>query len=390
MGLTADQSRAKEKIEDFLQSGRQIFQLHGVAGSGKSTVLSQALGGRENIHFVAPTGKAAHVLRKKGIQQAKTLHSLIYKPVEVPLLDKNGKPRVNSETGEVLTRVAFSPRENKELLQGGGVVVVDEASMVSGQMAEHLLNYPVKVIAVGDPFQLPPIMSEGNRSLLDTGTPDVMLEEVHRSALESPVTALSRYVRNNGHLPHGEFSKNGSRILNSLRSYGGPVDVDRVQVIVGMNRTRHEINERVRRSRGIDPASLPTKGERVICRVNNSEYGVFNGMQLWVKDVHLMGVEGARLMEMESEEGEAIVAPVWLHGFFRNTDSKLNEMPMSQRKENLIVNFAYAITAHSSQGSEWDDVLVVDESRAFRGNAAKWLYTAVSRASERITVVKRL
>src|SRR5690606_22588241 len=113
-------------------------------------------------------------------------------------------------------------------------------------------------------------------------------------------------------------------------------------------------------------------------------------MQPWVKDVHLMGVEGARHMEVESVEGEAIVAPVRLYGFFRNTDSKLNEMPMSQRKKNLIVNFAYAITAHSSQGSEWDDVLVVDESKAFRGNAAKWLYTAVSRASERITVVKRL
>jgi DNA helicase IV len=50
--------------------------------------------------------------------------------------------------------------------------------------------------------------------------------------------------------------------------------------------------------------------------------------------------------------------------------------------------FGEAITVHKSQGSQWDDLYVFDESGAFREDAQKHLYTAVTRAAERITVAR--
>lgn len=389
MELTQQQQDAVDKLRYFLRfSGQQVFHLHGTAGSGKSTVISHVLQNRSDIYFVAPTGKAAHVLRKKGIEQAQTLHSLLYQPAEVPVLDDKGSPVLNPETGEVRTKVVFSNSENCKL-RDGGIVVVDEASMVSTQMAEDLLQHPVRVIAVGDPYQLPPVMSRGGRSLLSTDAPDVLLTEIHRSALESPVTALCNYVRQTGKLPSTDSAKNGSRIIPTARHYGGKVDVDRVQVIVGMHKTRHTINEMVRRSRGISSDDSPQKGERLICKVNDKEHGVFNGMQLTVVATHFTDNPDIYEMELHTEEGGVVWAPVWRHGFTRSGDEKLANMSMRERGEALVMNFAYAITAHSAQGSEWDHIFVIDESSVFRKDASKWLYTAVSRASETVTVARR-
>jgi exodeoxyribonuclease-5 len=58
------------------------------------------------------------------------------------------------------------------------------------------------------------------------------------------------------------------------------------------------------------------------------------------------------------------------------------------RRSNLqFMTYAYAITAHRAQGSEWDRVLVIDESHSFDAAAQNWLYTALTRAKQRVTLV---
>ena len=52
------------------------------------------------------------------------------------------------------------------------------------------------------------------------------------------------------------------------------------------------------------------------------------------------------------------------------------------------LTLAYASTVHKAQGSQWDDVVLFDESFAFRENRARWLYTGITRAAQRITVVR--
>ena len=56
--------------------------------------------------------------------------------------------------------------------------------------------------------------------------------------------------------------------------------------------------------------------------------------------------------------------------------------------EGQMFDYGYALTCHKSQGSQWDDVLIFDESGIFRSDRFRWLYTAITRAAEKVSVVK--
>ena len=63
-------------------------------------------------------------------------------------------------------------------------------------------------------------------------------------------------------------------------------------------------------------------------------------------------------------------------------------VPWQVRRRHDEFDFGYALTVHKAQGSQWNDVVVFDESRAFREHRARWLYTAITRAAERVMVVR--
>jgi len=368
MGFSSDQEKAAKELRKFLTSDRRVFKLQGAAGTGKSHLLSEILGDRNDVTYCAPTAKAAMVLRKRGID-AVTIHSLMYQPVEVedPVTRKS--------------KLVF--KENpKSKLWGGGVLCIDESSMVAGHIASDLVKYPVKVIAVGDPFQLPPVKSAG--SLL-TGSPDSLLTRVHRTALDSPVLELATFVRERGHLPD-VFERGHTRIVSDTRDAGDLVSFD--QVIVGKHVTRFKATDHLRRLRGRS-SRKPEVGDRVICKRNDMEKGLINGGQLSVKKVLSMS-QDVVYTDLVDDDGLHVSTTAWTHGFSGPQGlEKLEEMSFKDRAENTELWYSDAITAHASQGSEWDSVLVVDESKVFRQNAAKWLYTAITRASESVTVVRR-
>ena len=78
----------KGVILEILKFNRQEFRLGGLAGTGKSTIVLHLHKALPNFAVCAFTGKAANVLRQKGVLTASTIHSLIYKP----LLDDYGDP----------------------------------------------------------------------------------------------------------------------------------------------------------------------------------------------------------------------------------------------------------------------------------------------------------
>ena len=369
MKLSPQQQKAVRGLTDFLSSGQQIYKIHGYAGTGKSTVISHVLGGRDDIVFCAPTAKAASVLRSKGTE-AVTIHSLLYTPYEYV------HPRTKKPT------LGF--KENpKSPLAAGGIVVVDEASMVDAQIAEDLLRHPVKVIAIGDPGQLPPVMSKGNQSLL-SGRPDVMLTEVHRTALDSPILELATYVRENKKLPPWEFNKPGGRIVRHSSEAGEFTSFD--QIIVGRHKTRFRVNDFVRRQRGFQ-GSFPNAGETVLCKMNKIDKGLINGAQYTVRSSMKVD-EDSLIVDLVAEDGTIIPETAWTYGFLGARGMEhLARMPMNDRKENLILWHSEAITCHSSQGSEWGKVLVNDESRSFN-TPGPWLYTALTRAQEEVVIVR--
>lgn len=371
MKLSGQQASAVRNLQDFLKGGAQVHKLHGYAGTGKSTVISHVLGGRDDIVFTAPTAKATAVLRSKGIKDAATIHSLLYQPYEYE------HPVTKKPT------LGFKENPNSPLAKGG-VVVVDEASMVSSQVAEDLLRHPIKVIAVGDPGQLPPVMSRGNESLL-TGRPDSMLTEVHRTALDSPILQLATHVREKGRLPNYHFDKPGGKIVNHSSEAGDFSRYD--QIIVGRHKTRFSVNTYTRKIRGYTEP-FPYVGERVLCKKNDLEKGLINGEQYTVTSSIPVNDE-TLLVQLEGPGGWTVDATAWTHGF-QGADGKetLENMPLRERGTNVELWHSDAITAHSSQGSEWGSVLVKDESRVFGSSAGKWLYTAITRAQHEIVVVR--
>jgi exodeoxyribonuclease-5 len=68
-------------------------------------------------------------------------------------------------------------------------------------------------------------------------------------------------------------------------------------------------------------------------------------------------------------------------------EGKEDEIPFVLRRESDEFTYGYALTVHKAQGSQWDDLVLFDESYAFREHRSRWLYTGLTRAAERITVV---
>jgi exodeoxyribonuclease-5 len=212
--------------------------------------------------------------------------------------------------------------------------------------------------------------------------PDVMLTEIHRQVADNPIIRLSAVVRAGGELKAGAYGE--SRIVGRSE-----IDSKQVlaadQVLVGTNRTRRAYNRRIRDLSGL-AGTLPSAGDRLVCLRNDRTKGLING-GLWRVET-LGGVRKDFVRMTVRSEDEAALKPVKvavLRHFFEGTEG---ELAYSTRRESDEFDFGYALTVHKAQGSQWDDVMLFDESFAFREHRARWLYTGLTRAARRLTLVR--
>lgn len=419
MDFSPQQVEAIERIIDwFAGSDQQVFRLFGYAGTGKTTLarhIVDQLGVRSL--FAAFTGKAAYVLRTKGCDNAQTIHSLIYQPVEkvrarLNQLEKQLAEETNPDERVMLERAIaveaeklhtpdFILREDS-LLAGAPLLVLDEVSMVGERIAADLLSFGVKILCLGDPAQLPPV--EG-RGYFINAQPDHLLTEIHRSALDSPVTRLATSVRQS---PPGDRSLgmdgmdgDSGRKLYVTRDEVAGFD----QVLVGTNKVRWQAIHLLRTLKGLT-GSVPQPGDRVIGLANSAEADIFNGQQFTVVDTKPPASDRVTL-HVRDDSGHERRITAWLAGFSGQEGEK--HAKREGRGTVAAMTFAQAITCHKSQGSQWDRVLVVDESWIFARAAAqdamragcdpnsagaaghlngqRWLYTAITRAAEQVVVI---
>lgn len=376
MSWSPQQDKAIKAVQHWLsdRSGPQVFRLFGYAGSGKTTLakeLAQDVRGR--VLFGAFTGKASLVLRKKGCEGASTIHSMIYKPEQDPV------------TG--LTEFHLN---QDSAVGSAALVVIDEVSMVGEELARDLLSYGAKVLVLGDPAQLPPVRGEG---FFINAEPDVMLTEVHRQAAENPIIRMSMDIREGRGLQAGTYGD--SRVVaraslskEELRAMVLEAD----QLLCGMNKTRQTFNDRVREIRGIAGRSdsglmdwRPTTGDRLVCLKNNREKGLLNG-GLWevLAPPEIVNRKAGMVVKSLDDDGLQPVEVCVPREMFVGEDK---DMDWREKRKFDEFTYGYALTVHKSQGSQWDNVLLFDESSVFRDNAAKHLYTGLTRAAERVTVV---
>jgi ATP-dependent exoDNAse (exonuclease V) alpha subunit len=364
MQWSPQQDAALAAVSRWLKAGEpQVFRLFGYAGTGKTTlarhIAESADGG---VAFAAYTGKAAHVMRAKGCVGAGTIHSLIYRSRGE---DENGPTFVlnnDSEAGKV------------------GLVIIDECSMVDEAVGVDLLSFGKPILVLGDPAQLPPIAGGG---YFTSAEPDVMLTEVHRQAANDPIIAMSMTVREGRVLEEGSYGD--SRVI-------GRADIDQEevlkadQVLVGRNNTRRSYNTRIREL--LERAGpVPVAGDTLVCLRNDRKRGLLNG-SLWNVDrvrKPRKGLLRYTLNPEDAEIGKRRTVVSINPAFF---DGTAEALPFAERKRSDEFDFGYVLTVHKAQGSQWDNVMLFDESYAFREHRARWLYTGITRAATRITVVR--
>ena len=362
MDWSPQQDAALQAVSRWLKAGdRQLFRLFGYAGTGKTTLarhIAEDVSG--DVIFGAYTGKAALVLRSKGCEGASTIHSMIYRATET-----------DTETP------SFALNHDGPASKAS-LIIIDECSMVDAELGRDLLSFDKPVLVLGDPAQLPPVKGGG---FFTEAEPDIMLTEVHRQAAHNPIIRMSMDVREGGRLAPGAYGD--SRVI-SRRDIDAPAVLQAGQVLVGTNKTRRAYNGRLRALKGFtDP--LPMAGDKLVCLRNDRTKGLLNG-GLWTVETLRPKRKGfLRMILAPEDEGGGKNARVSvLPHFFEGREG---ELAYPQRRESDEFDFGYALTVHKAQGSQWDEVVLFDESWAFREHAAQWLYTGLTRAAKKITIV---
>jgi exodeoxyribonuclease-5 len=363
MNWTEQQSAALKAVEQWYKSKprKQVFRIFGYAGVGKTSLarhFAQSIKG--TVLYAAYTGKAALMMRNNGCTNAATIHSLIYKPED------------NDLVGVTFNVNLSSP------LRKAALLVIDECSMVDANIAEDILAFNVPVLVLGDPAQLPPVSGAG---YFTNAEPDVMLTEIHRQAKDNPIVYLANRVREGGRLDVGTYGD--SVVASDIETADDLLKYD--QVIVGRNATRDGLNSMMRTMLG-KTSVLPMVDDRLICLRNEKKMGIFNGEMFRVAGIEKPKTQAPSFYNRYSltdMDGRRVLAKVH-NGFFDGSGVP----DWKYRKGSQEFDFGYAITAHKSQGIQWNDVVIIDESWCFRNDASRWLYTAITRAQNKILVYK--
>lgn len=399
------QDNALKTVDDWYQNRRkeqQVFYLAGFAGTGKTTLakhFAESING--NVKFAAFTGKAAHVMAKKGCLGSQTVHRLIYRPkmqskshlqlLEKQLANHESAPEPNKEVikrirQEILAeqenvgRMAFSLNLESEL-KFAKLLILDECSQINGFMGKDLESFGVPILVLGDPEQLPPIYGPG----YFTGKkPDIELTEIHRQAADNPIIHMSKLVREGKSLPLGHYGE--SKVVDTKLE---PNDVMSNDIILtGLRATKRSSDLRCRELLGRSDR-YPIKGDHVMCVKNNHNLGLLNG-QIYeiVSDAVPFDGLGTINLHIRNPDDGTEMAVVASEKLFRGL--KVERFEHEEDIEEF--EYAYAITVHKAQGSQWNNVLLFDQSHKFPNYSAidrrRWLYTGITRAAERLTVMR--
>lgn len=412
--LTEEQESALDAVRAWYEGPHRgnaphpPFRLFGPAGTGKTTLarhLADALG-INDIVFGAYTGKAASVLARKGVP-ASTIHSAIYKPVQSAELrgeliaaraawahlysagDREAAACTEARIAEIeaeLRRPAFELNPGSEWAYAD-LIVLDEVSMVDDAMAADIQSFGVPVLVLGDPAQLPPVGGGGHytRDALD-----VLLETIHRQALQSPVLELATRIR---------LSRDATLGVRPAEREVASVSraMEAEQVLCWRNATRWTLTGKIRAKLGRAPGKVDI-GDRIMCLVNNKrDLGVLNGQQFEVLDVK---DDWTLLLRETGTDVERwiTVAPDGFEGL--EGEGRLKGMRLF-RGGVMAATFANVITVHKAQGSEWDSVYIIDETPAMQAmterregeakaiaECRRWLYTATTRAKDSVTLAR--
>lgn len=387
MKLNEQQAQAIEALRKWWYNGnKQVFQISGAAGTGKTTLIRYLINEikleYDEVLFTAFVGKATLAMSRNGLN-AKTLHSAICYCKDEPVLDENGN--VVTEYNRRVTKRVFTRR--KKIDPRIRLIVVDEGSMVPAKMADWLLKFKVPIIVLGDLNQLPPVI--GDSFFLKE--PDVVLTQIMRQSSESPIPYFAQNVLQNGTKCLSPGLQIGDKINVLSKADITPELLKDYDVIIcGTNKTRNNLNTYIRERIYGRTQEYPVIGDKLICRENDWTFSVddvylINGLIGYVTDIDLESISDYT-MKIDFK-------PEFMDNEFKNVTLDRIYMGLSPNDKRFYrsnyhkFEYGYAITCHLSQGSQYNRVLVFNESFGTAEERRKWLYTAVTRAIDKVTIL---
>jgi len=423
-------------------SSIQPFVFTGFAGSGKSTCVGSMIEHigltPDEVMFMAPTGKAAKVLSRKLKESgwpsgATTIHKAIYMPksaradaLEIQIkgienhvlfLRTNGDAGAKHpdhsiasmdvktaeskiagliiELGDAMNNEGpkFNLKSASELPPEVKLIVIDEASMVGTEIVADLESFGIPIMAIGDPGQLPPV---GDSWGFDMEMPNVFLKEIHRQAADNPIIRLATMAREGRNIPIADYGDDVRVVARRNDDVTFNMKRD-AMVLVGTNKKRWDVTAKIRTECGWEETG-PMKDEPLLVCRNSRQYpGLVNGTLLrCTEDIGNLNNASARInLKAIDEDVGGMEYDIWAtQGLFeehafrnKGSHSAPDREAFRANKECEHVDWGHAITVHKSQGSEFEDVALHDESPVFRQDAQRWLYTGITRASHKLTVI---
>lgn len=393
MILTKKQAEGLLITINRYNAGKKHTVISGYAGSGKSTLVRfiiEALDvDEDDVCYCAFTGKASEVLHKKGNKNTYTLHKLLYESIPKPTGGFFRKPK---------SHIPFK------------IIVVDEVSMAPKTLIDLLFTHNVYIICLGDPGQLPPIDKNEDNHLLDH--PHIFLDEIMRQAQESEIIQLTMKIRNNEPINYYDGKEIKiipySQLNTGILQWGD-------QILTATNAKRLAINNQMRQL--LDYPDYPVDGDKLICLKNywetfsdnedpliNGSIGILqNSFKTWRE---IPKIVYSNIKKFDVLMGDLILSEtndiynlVDMDYKMILTGEKCCDWKLSYRLGKLRQKYgdivpkefayAYAITCHKAQGSEWNNVVVLEEQFPFdKEEHKRWLYTACTRASEKLVLVR--
>lgn len=370
---------------DYERDYKPYFTLSGAAGTGKTSLILyffQMMGfGMNDFICAAYVGKAVTVLASKGLP-AKTIHSLIYRRTIVYEKDEKGD-LIYDEDGKPKEKLQFILKD--QLDHPYKIIAIDEASMVDTNLEADLLSFGIPIIFIGDHHQLPPIF--GSSAVMMN--PDYILTQIMRQEKDNPIIYLSQLVIRGLPLEIGNYGE--SKITDSV-DLGTNLLKDYDTIIVGRNKVRQMFNDHIRYRLLKASNFYPMEGEKLICRQNNWDQDLGGGFYL------TNGTQGVLDQIYFTKMKKGCVPIDFIPDITKRKVGKLkmdteylklkcyetNNYGLSKYNK---FEYAYAITAHLSQGSEWPSVLFLDGKFQDYDTTQKLRYTAITRASHKIHIV---
>lgn len=397
MELTRKQEQGLQIALERYKNREKFTVISGYAGTGKSTLIRfiiDALSGLgidedTDVCFACFTGKACQVLMNMGNKNVSTLHKLLYESI----------PKANG---------GWIRKPKQEIPYK--IVIVDEVSMAPKQLMDVLFRHNVHTICLGDPFQLPPVDKDADNHLLDH--PHIFLDEIMRQAAESEIIQLATLVRNGEPFTADMFKGNEVKIFNQ-RDLNTGMLMWGDQVLVATNATRIKFNQAMREQLG--RGEKPEDGDKVICLRNywedfsdignplvngvighlENSYESFFSVPYWAKaNVSTIPIVNANFIcETGENYGNYNMDKKLILEGEKTLDWKTSyKLAKSEKTRHLVpyeFTYGYAITCHKAQGSQWNNVVIYEEGFPFkRDEHARWLYTAVTRAADKLVLLR--